>query len=203
MTLALGTTYAQLKISGEIRPRFEYRHGYKKLVDSAASNGAYTDQRTRLNFDYNKDQIKFRVVLQDVRTWGDQSQLVGNEDFGISVHEAWGEATFKDKSHKLKFGRQELAYDDHRMLGSVGWAQQARSHDALLYKYRKDKLKFHAGLAYNQSGPSLNSTNYLQPKSYKAMQYVWANYIATPELKISLLAMSVGHKLLIQITIML
>lgn len=194
MTLALSTTYAQLKISGEIRPRFEYKHGYKALADSAANSGASIDQRTRLNFDYTKDQIKFRVVLQDVRTWGNQSQLVGNEDFGISVHEAWGEASSKDKLHKLKFGRQELAYDDHRILGSVGWAQQARSHDALLYKYGKDKLNFHLGLAYNQSGSSANSTSYLQPKSYKAMQYIWANYVATPELKISLLAMSVGQQ---------
>jgi hypothetical protein len=194
MTLALSTTYSQLKISGEIRPRFEYKHGYKALADSAANNGASIDQRTRLNFDYKKDQIKFRVSLQDVRTWGNQSQLVGNEDFGISVHEAWGEATSKDKLHKLKFGRQELAYDDHRILGSVGWAQQARSHDALLYKYGKNKLMFHTGLAYNQNGSSLNSTSYINAKSYKAMQYIWANYTATPELKISLLAMSVGQQ---------
>ena len=194
MTLALSTTYAQLKISGEIRPRFEYRHGYKKLANSAANNGAFIDQRTRLNFDYSKDQIKFKVTLQDVRTWGNQKQLVGNEDFGISVHEAWGEATSKNKFHQLKFGRQELVYDDHRILGSVGWAQQARSHDGLLYKFGKNKLKVHAGLAYNQTGPSLNSTSYLQPKSYKALQYVWANYVATPELKISVLVMSVGQQ---------
>jgi len=194
MTLALSTTYAQLKISGEIRPRFEYKHGYKALADSAATHGASIDQRTRLNFDYNKDQLKFRVTLQDVRTWGNQSQLVGNEDFGISVHEAWGEASSKNGVHKLKFGRQELVYDDHRILGSVGWAQQARSHDALLYKYGKDKLKIHTGLAYNQNGPSSNSTSYIRPKSYKAMQYVWANYAATPELKISVLAMSVGQQ---------
>jgi len=194
MTLALGTTYAQLKISGEIRPRFEYRHGYKTLPDSAGHNAASVDQRTRLNFDYNKDQVKFKVTLQDVRTWGSQSQLVGNENFGISIHEAWGETTSKDKFHKLKFGRQELVYDDHRILGSVGWAQQARSHDAVVYKYGKDKLQFHFGMAYNQNGGSLSSTSYTVPKSYKAMQYMWANYAASPELKISALAMSVGQQ---------
>jgi len=194
MTLVLGTTYAQLKISGEIRPRFEYRHGYKALSDSAANHAASINQRTRLNFDYKQDQLTFRVILQDVRTWGNQPQLVGNENFGISIHEAWGEASSKDNTHKLKFGRQELVYDDHRILGSVGWAQQARSHDALLYKYGRTKFKFHAGLAYNQSKASLNSTSYLQPKSYKSMQYIWANYAATSDLKISLLAMSIGQQ---------
>lgn len=194
MTLALGTTYAQLKISGEIRPRFEYKHGYKTLADSASNHGASVDQRTRLNFDYTQNQLKFRVTLQDVRTWGNQSQLVGNEDFGISVHEAWGEASSKNKAHKLKFGRQELVYDDHRILGSVGWAQQARSHDAILYKYSKNKLQFHGGLAYNQMRSSSNSTSYLLPKSYKSMQYIWANYAVKPELKISVLAMSVGQQ---------
>jgi len=194
MTLALGTTYAQLKISGEIRPRFEYRHGFKALPDSAANHAASVDQRTRLNFDYKQDQLTFRVTLQDVRTWGSQKQLVGNEDFGISVHEAWGEASSKDNTHKLKFGRQELSYDDQRILGSVGWAQQARSHDALLYKYGRNKFKFHAGAAYNQNKGQLKTTNFVNPGSYKAMQYAWANYAASSDLKISLLAMSVGQQ---------
>ena len=63
LTFAVGTLYAQFKISGEIRPRMEYRHGYKKLADSLADNALFIDQRTRLNFDYKQERLAFRVSL--------------------------------------------------------------------------------------------------------------------------------------------
>jgi hypothetical protein len=193
MMLALGTSYSQLKISGEIRPRFEYRHGYKALADSAMHNAAFVDQRTRLNFDYTQNRMQFKVVLQDVRTWGSQKQLVGNEDYGVSIHEAWGQAGLTDNL-KMKFGRQELVYDDHRILGNVGWAQQARSHDAVVFKYGKDKLKIHLGAAYNQNKGQLKTTNYSVAKSYKTMQYLWANYKFNNVVKFSFLSMGVGNQ---------
>jgi len=104
MSLAAGTMYAQFKISGEIRPRMEYRNGFKKLASTTSKNAAFIDQRTRLNFDYKKDRIQFKVVLQDVRVWGSQSQLNGNEDFGVSIHEAWGQASL-NKNFSVRFGR--------------------------------------------------------------------------------------------------
>lgn len=52
----------------------------------------FTSQRTRLNLDYTGDKITTKLVLQDVRNWGNQKQLVGNEDYVISIHEAWAEA---------------------------------------------------------------------------------------------------------------
>ncbi len=194
MALALGTSYSQLKISGEIRPRMEYRHGYKQLATTNMDNAIFVDQRTRLNLDYKKNRTHFKIVFQDVRTWGSQSQLVGNEAKSVSLHEAWGETTLKNNNFSLKFGRQELVYDDHRILGSVGWAQQARSHDALLLKYGKDKFKLHIGIAYNQDKGQLNTTSYTIPKSYKSMQYLWTNYKINDAMKFSVLAMGVGQQ---------
>ncbi len=193
MTLALGVTYAQLKITGEVRPRMEYRHGFKTLADSGQHNAIFVDQRTRINFDYKKDRIQFKVSLQDVRVWGSQSQLVGNEDMGISIHEAWGLANMND-NWALKFGRQELSYDDQRIFGSVGWAQQARSHDAVLFQYRNDKLKMDFGGAYNQDKAQMMTTSYTVAKSYKAMQYLWANYKVNDEFNFSVLALGVGQE---------
>ncbi len=193
MSLATGTMYAQFKISGEIRPRMEYRNGYKKLPTTTSKNAAFVDQRTRLNFDYKKDRIQFKVVLQDVRVWGNQSQLNGNEDYGVSIHEAWGQA-FLNKNFSVRFGRQELIYDDHRIFGNVGWAQQARSHDAVVFKYQKDKIKFDFGGAYNQAKAQLTGTNYTVLNSYKTMQYFWGNYKASKEFNLSLLALSVGQQ---------
>lgn len=193
LTFVMSVSYAQLKITGEVRPRMEYRHGFKSLADSAMQHAIFVDQRTRLNFDYKKDRIEFRVSLQDVRVWGSQSQLVGNEDFGASIHEAWGLAKLND-NWGLKFGRQELVYDDHRILGNVGWAQQARSHDAILLQYKNDKLKLDFGGAYNQDKAQLNTTSYTVSKSYKAMQYAWGNYKLNDAFNFSVLAMGVGQQ---------
>ena len=187
------TANSQLKITGEIRPRFEYRHGFQSLSDSAMRPGAFVDQRTRLNFEYKKDKIEFKVAMQDVRIWGNQSQLVNNEDFGVSVHEAFGIAHISN-TWAIKFGRQELVYDDHRIFGNVDWAQQARSHDGIVFQYRKDKLKLDIGGAFNQDKPQNNTTSYSIAKSYKTMQYVWSNYKFSEALNASFLVLSLGQQ---------
>ncbi|MCB9223140.1 MAG: alginate export family protein [Crocinitomicaceae bacterium] len=186
-------SFSQFKITGEVRPRMEYRHGFKALPNSAAKHAIFVDQRTRLNFDYTKNKIAFRVSLQDVRVWGNQSQLVGNEDFGTSIHEAWGRIQLKDSLY-LKFGRQELVYDDHRILGNVGWAQQARSHDAVFLQWEKKKFKLHFGGAYNQNAAGLVGTDYTVNKSYKSMQMGWANFKFNEDMNLSVLALSVGQQ---------
>ncbi|NOQ72853.1 MAG: hypothetical protein GQ574_12655 [Crocinitomix sp.] len=193
LTMAMGTGYAQLNLSAEVRPRAEYRHGYKTLPATDSENAMYVGQRTRLKFDFKKDRIALKITLQDVRTWGSQKQLVGNEDFGTSIHEAWGLVNLTE-NFDMKFGRQELVYDDHRIFGSVGWAQQARSHDALLFKFKNDKLKLDFGGAFNQDSPKLNTTSYTVGGSYKTMQYLWANYAFSKTFKASILAMGVGQQ---------
>lgn len=195
LTFAVGTMYSQFKITGEIRPRMEYRHGFKNVPDTLAKHALFVSQRTRLNFDFANKNMEYRLSLQDVRVWGASAQLGGNDDFGVSVHEAWGLAKL-NANVGLKFGRQELVYDDHRMLGSVGWAQQARSHDAVVLKYAKDKMKLDVGLAYNQNGGGLAGTNFVAPNgaSYKAMQYLWFNTKPSENLGISILAMNVGKE---------
>ncbi len=175
-------------ISGELRPRTEYYHGYKmpvvkEIMPGYKMPGAIsTNQRTRFNLGFKSSKIAFGLSLQDVRTWGNQAQLVVNEDFATSVHQAWGEVFFKDE-FSLKAGRMELAYDDHRILGSVGWAPQARSHDLALFKY-EGKLKVHLGIAYH-GGP------YYGPDAYKAMQFLWING-KTADLGYSILALNNG-----------
>ncbi len=128
------------------------------------------------------------MVLQDVRNWGNQRQLIANEDFATSVHEAWAEANL-GSDISLQLGRQELVYDNHRIFGSVGWAQQARSHDLLLAKYQ-GKFNLHFGLAYNQSGNRTNDI-YLGPDAYKSMQFLWFNR-SFGKLNVSLLALNNG-----------
>ena len=164
----------QFKISGELRPRFEYRHGYKTLASPKQDAANFISQRTRINLDFLSEKYNVYFSLQNVRVWGDVGTLSKNDKYGVAFHEAWGEYYFNSK-FSVKLGRQEISYDDQRMFGSVGWAQQARSHDALLLKFKTgEKGRLHLGLALNANGETLFDEDYTV-NQYKSLQYAWYN----------------------------
>ena len=165
---------AQLTVDAELRPRFEYRHGFKTLFPDNEEPAAFVSQRTRLNAAFNKEKLDFYLSIQDVRVWGDVPQLNNADNNGLGIHEAWGEVLFNE-NFSLKLGRQEISYDDQRMMGSVGWAQQARSHDAALLKFIDEKIKFNLGFAFNQDSENITGTTLTTPGTYKSLQYAWLN----------------------------
>ena len=167
----IANAFAQFSITTEVRPRFEYRHGYKTLFFEDAKPATFVSQRTRLNFGYTTEKLRFYLSAQDVRVWGDVPQLNTADANGFSLHEAWAQVTVA-KNFSVKVGRQELVYDDERIFGNVNWAQQGRSHDVALIAYEPDYIKIHAGAAYNQDGETLNG-NTLVTDTYKTLQYLW------------------------------
>ncbi|MDX1327880.1 MAG: alginate export family protein, partial [Arenibacter sp.] len=166
--------YAQFTLDAELRPRAEYRHGYKTLFPDNTDAALFVSQRTRLNTDYKLEGLTFYLSIQDVRVWGDVPQLNLSDENGLGIHQAWGEVLLQE-GVSVKLGRQEISYDDHRIFGNVGWAQQGRSHDALLLKYQKSNFNIHLGLAYNQDGENLFGTTLTTPGTYKSLQYLWGN----------------------------
>ncbi len=162
----------EVTISGEIRPRFEYRHGYKTLSADGIDAASFVSQRTRLNGFFANENFKAGLVIQDVRVWGDVAQLNTSDINGPAIHEAWGEALISSK-FAIKIGRQEIVYDDSRIFGNVGWAQQARSHDAAIFKYLPSSAhRIEVGIAYNANAESLFKIDYTV-NSYKTFQYGW------------------------------
>jgi len=190
------TIMAQLKFTGEMRPRTEYRNGFGNLLNSDQDAAFFTSQRTRLNLNYTDAKFKVGLSLQDVRVWGDVPQLNKSDNNKIMLHEAWGELIFNE-NFSLRVGRQELVYDDSRILGNVGWAQQARSHDLALLKFKTDeKGKFHLGFAVNEdkekSIESFYNINNSTKNLYKNMQFAWYNR-NSEKFDFSLLFMNVGQ----------
>lgn len=184
---------AQFTLSGEIRPRVELNRGYKTLAVDGQDASVISNQRTRLNGMFTNEYMLTKLVLQDVRQWGSQPQLVKNEDNAVSVHEAWAEVLFNDK-FSMRAGRQELIYDDHRIFGNVGWLQQARSHDLALFKY-KGEWDIHAGFAFHQNDELTNSY-YKGPDAYKSMQFLWAHQEwETTKLSLLFLNNGIGYPL--------
>ncbi len=185
---------AQLTVSGQIRTRMEFRNGQGSPAVRDTVPAVFISQRSRLNFGFASHRFKVYASVQDVRVWGqDASSLNRNttDAFdGFMLHEAWGEVSLVDtgkviKSFTLKIGRQELVYDDVRLLGNLDWLQQARRHDAALLKFDHNGWTAHVGAAFNQnaerkSGHIYNGMPTGYPAStngmtamYKSMQFIY------------------------------
>jgi len=165
-------SYAQLTISGELRPRAEYRNGYSTLTRDNVDAALFVSQRTRLNTKFISENYTFFVSIQDVRVWGDVKQLNTADKNGLALHEAWGKVKFSS-NFSVKLGRQEIIYDDHRIFGDVGWTQQARSHDAAIFEFGNENYTLDLGVAYNQETEALFGNLYTVAGNYKAIQYAW------------------------------
>jgi hypothetical protein len=173
--LCSNTIKAQFSLVGQLRTRAELRDGYGNLVLSDAKKAAFVSQRTRLNLGYKWDLLTFGFSLQDVRVWGADASTISTADGNrLMLHEGWAELTLANKADtnvkftlvdqlSLKIGRQELIYDDSRLLGNLDWLQQARQHDMALLKVTHHGWQIDLGYAYNQNsdGAGLTNANYI------------------------------------------
>jgi hypothetical protein len=190
LILGQSDAFAQFILSGELRPRTEFRHGYATLADASSGTAIFTSQRSRLNFLVNHEKYRVGLSIQDVRVWGDEEQL--RDIASVAAHEAWGEIKFHPYLG-LKLGRQELVYDDHRLLGSVNWVQQARSHDAALLKFRKKDWQVDFAAAYNNENPELFRSRYTLV-NYRSLFFLWINKSLNKSLKISAIGIADGFQ---------
>ncbi len=193
---------AQITLSAEVRPRTEFRNGFKTLTDQSKDAALFTEQRSRLNLDYASEAIKVRVSFQDIRIWGESPQIFKEEDGKTFISEAWGQY-YLNPEFSVKVGRQIISYDNERILGGLEWAQQGRRHDAMLFMYEdlENKTKLHLGMAYNQDsdvpepaflqapGASFYNVN----GNYKTMQYGWFNKTFEKS-SLSLIAINNGYQ---------
>lgn len=175
---AIASASAQFTLSGEIRPRAEFRDGFKTINTEATDPAFFVEQRSRLYFDYQQEKLRFHLALQDVRIWGGTSQIYKNDAALANLYEAWGAYQCSPRT-TVRVGRQALNYDNARFLGNLDWAQQGRSHDAVKFVYQDTTgLSLHVGAAYNQDYAPLEPRNlfgtlYEVNGNYKTMQFVW------------------------------
>jgi hypothetical protein len=185
---------AQLTISGQLRTRSELRDGQGTLSQTDTVPAFFTSQRSRLNVLFVAHRFKVYTSLQDVRVWGQDASSINRSNTsgydGFMLHEAWAEISLVDtgsvvKNFTLKIGRQELVYDDVRLLGNLDWLQQARRHDAAILKFDHAGLTAHLGAAFNQNAERKSNTIYNgvptgytastngMASMYKSMQFLY------------------------------
>lgn len=157
-------------LSAEIRPRTEIRDGYKTLFSEDDHFAMQTSQRTKLNFDYKKDNLSMYISIQDVRLWGEIPWKKNTPS--TFLNEAWVILDLNDR-WSAKFGRQPLIYDNQRLFTVSNWSQITAKHDALKFQYRNNGWELDLVAAYNQSDNLLKGTLYDIEKFYKTLNLIW------------------------------
>ena len=173
--LMAGGANAQFNISGEFRPRVEYRDGYSRLRDS--SQVPYFDilGRSRLIFDYKNEQFMARFSVQHAYVYGENnysSDTITRNT--INIFEGWFKYNFT-KWFALKIGRMELIYDDARLFGNSNWSPKGATHDVALIQWESAKMGYRGdfGFAINNTAPAGAFLASYPLKNYKYMAFLY------------------------------
>jgi hypothetical protein len=184
--------YSQFTLSAELRPRGEFRKGYKVLPDENSEPAIFISQRSRINLGFKNEKIKAKISLQDVRVWGDET--FKTDIPGFNLYEAWAEIPLCD-SFSLKAGRQEFVYDNERLLSKSNWTQLGVTHNAALFSYKKNGLQVDLAGAFNQTGENIFGTDYsFLNNNYKTLDFLWISKKINEHFKFSLLGIADGYQ---------
>lgn len=187
------SSYAQeLDANLQLRPRYEFRNGYKSLMADGAEATSFVSQRSRLNINFNKEKLKGKLSLQNIRTWGEVATTATSDKNGVAVFEAWALYDF-DSKWSARLGRQVLSYDNQRVLGEIDWAQQGQSHDAAVISFHPKNHQLDLGFALNANAENLVAPSTPYTTNYKSLQYAWY-HTQFSKVNMSLLLMNTGYE---------
>lgn len=192
----MGTAAMAQEFSSDIqlRPRYEYTNGFGTLLTPTTAHTSFVGQRSRINLNYADTKLKVKVALQNVRTWGNVSTLgnTSTDKNGFALYEGWAQYNFTDK-WCTKVGRQMISYDNQRIFGGLDWANQGRSFDAALIKYKGEKSQLDLGFALNADSEGKVAPSAPYATDFKDMQYAWY-HTNIKKLNISFLALNLGKE---------
>jgi hypothetical protein len=126
----LGAQQPEIKLSGQVRPRFEGRTPVNDTWDF------FTSMRARAALEASlQGQVRVFLQFQDVRTFGEEGNTLGDyRADNFDLHQGYLELGAVPKVGGIfRVGRQEMALGEQRLVGAVNWAQQARSFDGARY----------------------------------------------------------------------
>ena len=191
--LVSGMGFSQtFETSLQLRPRLEYRNGYKTLLPEGQEPATFVSQRSRFILGFKDERHLVKLSAQNIHVWGDVPTMRLEDNNGIALFEAYGQYAFNENFF-LRLGRQVLSYDNQRIMGEVNWAQQGQSHDAALLSWQPAvNNKLHLGFAYNAPAETLIDVPYAV-NSYQNLQFAWY-HLGFGKSGLSLLAMNTGYE---------
>ncbi|MFV8270047.1 alginate export family protein [Flavobacterium sp. GT2N3] len=190
--VSMGTYAQELDVNLQLRPRYEYRNGFKSPMPNGEKATSFVSQRSRLNFNYKQEKLKAKLTFQNIRTWGDVATTTQVDKNGIALFEAWAQYDF-DTKWSARFGRQVISYDNQRIFGEIDWAQQGQSHDAAVFSFHSNNHQLDLGLALNATAENLLEPQTAYTTNYKSLQYAWY-HTHLSKLNLSLLFLNTGYQ---------
>jgi len=170
------SSIAQFTVSGEFRPRAEYRDGYTKLRDSTQTGYGDILGRARIIFDYTNDKFTTRFSLQQAFVFGENnfynSDTIKNNT--INIFEAWVKYNFLS-DFSIRVGRITISYDDQRLIGFNNWRPQGSTHDLVGFQWGVEKAAYKGDFSFaiNNASPAGAFLSDYYLKNYKYMTYLW------------------------------
>ncbi len=129
LSLAMADEGPTLTPEAEVRPRLEFHTG--KDGKSGTGTVLALSHRARFGATLSQGPFSVRLVAQDVRTWGEETHTL--KDYtadALDMHVA--SVDWRPEGLPwVRVGRQEVTLQEHRLVGNVGWTQQARSFDGV------------------------------------------------------------------------
>lgn len=184
----LAKAQGQFVLSGEIRERGFYSHGYERLLEKSEYGVFWVAQRTRLGFDYTHKNLEFFVQLEDGRVWGESGPW---HSIGFGIAQAWFQVDFAE-NFRLKVGRMPLVYENGRYMAYSTWDECGNGHDALVLRYLSKDERTRVDLAGSVSNTSESSAlnPYEMNKFYKYLALGYFSRSFTPDFRWSLLSVT-------------
>ncbi|MCB2221682.1 MAG: alginate export family protein [Bacteroidetes bacterium] len=185
---------AQFKIDAQLRNRFEFRDGYQQLLPDRANPAFLISQRSRLSFFWQNKNLRIRFTPQDVRVWGDEELASSTGVFGdhASLDLFEGFAEIKAGEYLwISIGRQQLVYDNQRLLAGRNWNQLGISYDAVITKLNLQEWNLHIGVSWNNRIEQIAENPY-DPGRIKTLNFLWLNRQILKNLRLSLIQMATG-----------
>jgi hypothetical protein len=192
--ISIGAFAQEFDANIQLRPRYEYRNGYKSLLKDTDLPTSFISQRSRVNFNFKQEKLKVKLTMQNVRTWGDVATKTLTDKNGVALFEAWAQYDF-DADWSAKVGRQVISYDNQRIFGESDWNQEGQSHDAAVLSFHPKNNQLDLGIASNAAAENLLEPTTAYTTNYKQMQYAWY-HTNFDKLGMSLLVLNTGYQYL-------
>jgi hypothetical protein len=182
-------SHGQFSIDAHLRPRFEIRDGYQHMIPDSVGPAFIFSQRTRLSFSFENKYLKVRITPQDVRVWGDEQVVTSTAVLGDAASLDLFEGYLQLRLGRwgwLSVGRQQIYYDNERLLATNNWNQHGLAYDAVIARMKFGRWNVHAGGSWNTIGEQSFSNGYPSNR-FKSLDYLWLNREFGEHVKISLL----------------
>ena len=175
LSLAAFSQENQFYVDAQLRTRAEYNNGALAPRVEGTKPAFYINERARIGVGYQYGILELKAAVQHTGIWG-QSDI--NAGLGnVAINEAWAKLKSKN-GWFLQLGRQQLVYDDERILGGLDWHVSGNWHDALKMGYESKAHKIHAIAAFNQARANVKGGYYDGPMPYKFLGGAWYHFQA-------------------------